>query len=256
MDGTRDRASGASGPGGGAGEGCLVGAARLVLRGVVVVVVVPVRMVWDALVVVGRSVGAWVLRPLGRALLWLLRVLVAVPLELLWRYVVVPLARVLGWLLRYLVLVPARWLYAYVLAPLGRGLAWLLAPVGRVLLVVLAEVADALGYGWRIAGRVSRAVGRLLGTLFRWTVADPARWVHRTVLTPVGHVLRDLVLRPVGRIARRALDTAREAVRQARSDVRRALSGAPGRRTDPPPGEPSELGTRTLDGSTTALTKD
>lgn len=317
-------------------EGCLAVAIRVPVRIVVLVLVVPVRMVWDALVVGGRFLNDTVLRPLGRALLWVGRAVFIWPLVGLWRYVVVPLAKGLGWLGKYLVVVPLVWLYRYVLTPLGHGLAWVargigaglawvyarvltpigqgvmwvlrgigaglaalgggvyavlawlvrylvvvpavwvyewiltpighgamwvlkgvglalywitrlllvlpvlalwrwvLAPVGRVLAVVGREVWDALGHAWRIAGHISLAVGRFLGTLFRWIFVEPVRWVYRSLLTPVGHVVRDLVLRPVaeaarsvGRAARQALATARESVRQARADFRRMLFGEP-----------------------------
>lgn len=149
---------------------------------------------------------------------------------------------------------------------------------GRVLAVVGREVWDALGHAWRIAGHISLAVGRFLGTLFRWIFVEPVRWVYRTVLTPVGHVVRDVVLRPVaeaarsvGRITRATLASARESVRQARADFRRILFGDGGHASD---GggvgavgetrereamalrEPTGADTRTLGSSTTALTKD
>ncbi|MET9129597.1 hypothetical protein [Streptomyces antibioticus] len=345
-------------------EGCLVVAIRLPVRIVALVLVLPVRMAWDALVVAGRFLLDTLLRPVGRGLLWLGlwlgRVLFVWPLVGLWRYVVVPVGTALGWLvkvlvvvpavwlyravltplghglawlgrtgwagltwlgrgfwaglvwlargfgaglawvyarlmtpcghavlwlLRYLVVVPAAWLYARILAPVGRaavwcvaalvtgvGLAlywvcrvlavwpavglwrWVLVPVGRVLGVVVHEVGQALGHAWRIAGRISLAVGRFLATLFRWIVVDPARWVYRTVLTPVGHVVRDAVLRPVaeaaralGRGTRQALATARETVRQARADVRRALFGAPRERETVAGRELVDAQTRTLE---------
>ncbi|MEU0671641.1 hypothetical protein ABZ330_01885 [Streptomyces sp. NPDC006172] len=294
-------------------EGCLVVAVRLPVRIVAFVLVVPVRMAWDALVVAGRLLRDTVLRPCGRALLWLGEVLVVLPLAWLWRYGVVPAARSFAWLVRVLVVVPLVWLYAHVLVPVARALAWLahwlivvparrlyewilapvgraigwalywtgrslvvlpalllyrwiLTPVGRVLLVVGREILVALGHAWRIAGYVSLAVGRFLGALLRWTLVEPARWVYRTVLTPVGHVVRDAVLRPaaraaraVGRTARQALGAARESARQARADIRRLFLGEPraprereavGRR------EPSTREARTLGSSTTALTKD
>ena len=275
-------------------EGCLVVAIRLPVRILALVLVVPVRMVWDVLVAVGRFVGDTVLRPLGRALLWLGRVLVVLPLVGLWRYVVVPVARALAWLGKVLLVLPLAffhrhvltpvghalvWLYARVLTPVGHAARWLLrclvvvparwaydwivAPVGRLLAVVAREVGDALGHAWRVAGHLSRAVGRFLGTLLRWTLVEPVRWVYRTVLTPVGHVLRDVVLRPaaeaaraVGRATRQGLAAARETVRQARADVRRMLFGAPREREAVHGREPRALGTRTLDSSTTALTKD
>ncbi|MFF7639165.1 hypothetical protein [Streptomyces canus] len=381
-------------------EGCLTVAIRIPVRIVVLVLVVPVRLVWDAFVVVGRFLRDSVLRPLWRAL-------VVWPCVALWRYLVVPLAKAVGWLGKVLLVVPLVWLYRYVLTPVGHGIAWtvrgvgaglawvyarvltpvghgivwllkglgaglvwiftvighgiaavvrgiawvlrgivaaltwvyarmftpvghgivwllkgvgavlvwiftpvgraivwcarglawlasavvtgigvglywiarillvlpaialwrwVLAPVGRALAVVGREVWDALGHAWRVAGHISLAVGRFLGTLLRWVFVEPVRWVYREILTPVGHVIRDTVLRPVaeaarsvGRITRAALASARESVRQARADVRRMLFGA-----DPDTRErevvarrePTAADTRTLGSSTTALTKD
>ncbi|MFD6028588.1 hypothetical protein [Streptomyces griseoluteus] len=375
-------------------EGCLVVALRLPVRIVVLVLVVPVRLAWDALVAAGRFLHATVLRPLGRALRRAGRALFVWPFVALWRWVLVPvgtalrwlghvlvvaplgwlharlltplghalrwaarrvvthllapvgrglawLARGAGallaavglgvftgaaWLVRYLLVVPARWLHVHVLGPVGQALLWVagalvagagavlgwtarvvsllrpvgrallwvagalvagagtvlgwtarvvfvlpalalwrwvLAPVGRVLAVVAREVADALGHAWRVAGHLSRVVGRALGTLFRWIFVEPARWVYRAVLTPVGHVVRDVVLRPaaraareVGRVARLTLAAARETLRETRRDVRRALFGEPRQpatvdRREPPARDPRTLGSRT-----TVLTKD
>ncbi|MER6420835.1 hypothetical protein [Streptomyces sp. NPDC001137] len=339
-------------------EGCLVVAIRLPVRIVVLVLVVPVRMAWDALVVTGRFLNDTLLRPVGRALLWVGRAVFVWPFVGLWRYVLVPVGRALGWLgnvlvvvplkwfhryvltplgqalvwvyarvltplgqgvmwvlrgigavfallgtgvfagvawlVRYLVVVPAVWVYARVLAPVGRAIAWLagvvatgvgiglywvgrvlfvlpalalwrwvLVPVGRFLAVVGREVGQAIGHAWRVAGRISLAVGRALATLFRWIFVEPARWVYRTVLTPVGHVVRDAVLRPaaeaarsVGRATRLALASARESARQARADFRRMLFGEPEPREAVARREPPARETRTLGSSTTALTKD
>ncbi|MDN3022925.1 hypothetical protein [Streptomyces sp. S.PB5] len=335
-------------------DGCLAVAIRVPLRIVVLVLVVPVRVVWDALVVGGRLLNDVVLRPVGRALLWVGRAVFVWPLVGLWRYAVVPLGKVLGWLGKYLVVVPVVWLYRYVLTPVGHGFGWLyarvltpvghgvmwvlrgiggglaaigagvyaamawlvrylvvvpagwvyewiltpvghgllwvlrgiglalywvarvllvlpllalwrwvLVPVGRFLAVVGREVGDALGHAWRIAGYISLAVGRFLGTLFRWVFVEPVRWVYRTLLTPVGHLVRDLVLRPVaeaargvGRASRQALASARESVRQARADFRRMLLGEPREAVAVDRREPSGRKTRTLGSSTTALTKD
>jgi hypothetical protein len=331
------------------GEGCLVVAVRMPVRIVVFVLVVPVRMVWDALVAGGRLLHRAVLRPLGRGLAWVGRAVFVWPWVALWRYVLAPVGAGLAWVLRrvgaglawvlrrvgaglmwvlrggaagvawayawvltpcghavvwlvrWLVVVPARWLYRYVLIPVGhgtvqvvRGLLWLvrtsvagvgfvlywtarlllmlpalalwrwvLVPVGRALVVVGRELAAALGHAWRVAGRVSLAVGRLLRALLRWTVAEPARWAYRRVLTPVGHLVRDAVLRPaaeaargVGRVARQALATARDTARQARADLRRALFGEPRKRRETVRREPGGDAARTLERSTTALTKD
>ncbi|MFB8754837.1 hypothetical protein [Streptomyces nigra] len=224
---------------------------------------------------------ARVLAPVGRAVMWVLRGIGAV-------------LAALGRLGRYLLVVPAVWLYTWILAPVGRAIAWtvrivvtgvglglywtlrvlfvlpavglyrwVLAPVGRVLAVIGREVAEAIGHAWRVAGRISRAVGRFLGTLLRWIFVEPVRWVYRTVLTPVGHVVRDLVLRPaaqaaraVGRATRQALASVRESARQARADIRRMLFGQPEQREKVARREPPARETRTLGSSTTALTKD
>ncbi|MDQ0990898.1 hypothetical protein QFZ74_002126 [Streptomyces sp. V3I7] len=298
-------------------QGCLVVAIRLPVRIVALVLVVPVRMLWDALVVAGRFLTDTVLRPVGRVLLWLGRAVFVWPWVALWRYVAVPVGRALLWLGRVLVVVPLGWLHRSLLTPLGHGIAWLargvgaalkwlyvrlltplghgiawlargvgaalkwlyvrvltpvgralawcadavatgvgaalywtarvlfvlparalwrsvLVPVGRVLAVVAREIGEALGHAWRIAGHLARAVGRFLATLFRWIVVEPVRWVYRTVVIPVGHVVRDAVLRPVAEAARavgqatgQALVSARATVRQARADARRMLFGEP-----------------------------
>jgi hypothetical protein len=252
---------------------------------------------------VARGVGAalgWVysylLTPVGRAVMWVLKGLGAVLAA-----VGAGVFAVVAWLARYLVVVPAVWLYTWVLAPVGRAIAWcakglvwlagmvvtgigtalhwiarvlfvlpalavwrwILTPAGRVLAVIGREVGDALGHAWRIAGHISLAVGRFLATLLRWIFVEPVRWVYRSVLTPVGHVVRDAVLRPaaeaarsVGRATRQALASARESVRQARADFRRMLFGEPGRPQPVDLGEPSGREARTLGSSTTALTKD
>nr|WP_119295637.1 hypothetical protein [Streptomyces sp. YIM 130001] len=361
------------------GEGCLLVAVRLPVRIIVLVLVVPVRMVWDLVVSGGRFVGRAVLLPFGRGLAWLGRVLFALPAVFLWqralkpfgqgfawlaravasgfawlcralfvrpwvwlwRCVVVPVgcgfawlgrvlivvpvvwvhARVLtpfghvlgwfgghlargaglalrglgtglsylgmalfvcpwvwlwrcvvvpvgcgfAWLGRVLIVVPVVWVHARVLTPFGHGCRWLgtgalavvgavlywtlrilivlpalflwrwiLVPLGRALAVVARETGDALGHAWRAAGRVSRAVGRFFARLLRRTFVEPARWVYRAVLTPVGHLVRDAVWRPaaraarsVGRAARQAAATAAEHARQARAEVRRMLFGKP-----------------------------
>ncbi|MEU3945518.1 hypothetical protein AB0F01_04200, partial [Streptomyces sp. NPDC029526] len=93
------------------GEGCLVVAVRLPVRIVALIVVLPVRMLWDALVVAGRVVNDAVLRPVGRALLWLGRAVFVWPFVGLWRYLLVPLGKALAWLVNVLVVMPAGWLY-------------------------------------------------------------------------------------------------------------------------------------------------
>ncbi|MCG8968302.1 hypothetical protein [Streptomyces sp. CL12-4] len=231
----------------------------------------------------------WVLTPVGHGFLWVVRGVGAVLAA-----VGCGLCAAGAWLGRYLVVVPATWLYTWVLTPVGHAIAWclrmvvtgvgaalywtarillvlpalalwrwVLVPLGRGLAVVGREVGAALGHAWRIAGHVSLAVGRFLGTVFRLLVGDPARWVYRTLLTPVGHVVRDAVWRPaadasraVGRVVRQALADVRGSARRARADVRRALFGEPAKKPQVARREPSAAKARTLGSSTTALTKD
>lgn len=263
------------------GEGCLTTVIRIPVRIVVLVVVIPVRMVWDVLVVCGRAVERVLLLPLGRALAWVFqnvltplalaatwlvafigKVLFVWPWVALWRYVVVPVVR-------YGLVVPLVWIYRQLLTPLGHGMVWLvvtllvtpvvrlcrwvwrhiLAPVGR-------EIAAAIGVAWRIAGYISRAVGRAIKWLAWNVVGRPVRWFYQGVCTPVGHVVRDAVWHPVkkatveaGRAARAALRSAGETVRAARRDAWRALIG--GTRA-PEPRKPLVRQARTL-GSTTTV---
>ncbi|MGX5209784.1 hypothetical protein ACWKT3_13925 [Streptomyces violaceus] len=225
----------------------------------------------------GAALGwiyASLLTPVGHAVVWVLRGLVVVPALWLYTWVIAPVGRAIAWCGKGLV-----WLVSAIVTGIGTGLYWItrillvlpalalwrwvLAPVGRVLAVIGREIWDALGHAWRVAGHISLAVGRFLGTLFRWIFVEPVRWVYRSVLTPVGHVVRDTVLRPVaeaarsvGRATRQALAAARESVRQARADFRRMLFGEPRQPRPVDRGEPSGRETRTLDSSTTALTKD
>ncbi|WP_055694643.1 hypothetical protein [Streptomyces prasinopilosus] len=239
---------------------------------------------------------ARVLTPLGHGVAWVVRGIAAVCAA-----IGLGVFAVLSRLARYLVVVPCAWLYRWVLTPLGRavarcarGLAWLagvlvtgvgtglywitrilcvlpllavwrwvLVPAGRVFAVVARETRDALGHAWRVAGYVSLAVGRFLAALFRWVVVEPARRVYTRVLTPVGHTVRDAVLRPAAAAARAAggavrqsLASARLTLRQARADLRRALAGERGPARDGNLREPIGGDTRTLGSSTTALTKD
>lgn len=265
-----------------------------------VLVVVPAGWVYRwVLTPLGQGllcVYARVLTPAGHGVMWVLRgvgsVIAAIGLGTY---------TVFAWLVRCLVVVPAVWVHTWVLTPVGHAIAWcargvarvvsaivtgvglvlywltrvlfvlpalavwrwVLVPAGRVLAVIGREILDALGHAWRVAGHISLAVGRFLGTLFRRLFVEPVRWVYRSVLTPVGHAVRDTVLRPaaraarsVGRAARQALDSARDSVRQARADVRRMLFGEPRQSRPLHRREPPGRATRTLGGSTTALTKD
>ncbi|MFD3535909.1 hypothetical protein [Streptomyces sp. NPDC058664] len=180
-------------------EGCLTAAIRIPVRIVVLVVVVPVRLVWDALALCGAFLGRVLLRPLGRAgarlhehvlvpvgravartaeavataTWWLCRAVLYWPWLGLWRYVLVPLAV-------HLIAAPAAWLYRAVLAPLGHGL-------GRAAAWVYARLLTPLGRG---TGRVLWAVLVWPWTaLWRYAAVPLASAAYRFVLTPLGHGL-------------------------------------------------------------------
>ncbi len=237
-------------------------------------------------------VYARVLTPVGHALTaagaalwagvaWLGRCLLVVPSVWVYRWVLTPVGHALAWCGRVLAWCGrgCAWLVAAIAAGIGAALywtarillvlpalavwRWVLAPAGRALGVVAREIRDALGHAWRVAGHISLAVGRALATLFRWIFVEPARWVYRSVLTPVGHAVRDAVLRPAGRAARavgratrQALESARASVRRARADIRRMLLGGPAEPRVAHRREPTGREARTLGSSTTVLTKD
>jgi hypothetical protein len=211
------------------------------------------KLVGAHLALAGRALGAglaWLGRGVWSGLAWLAR---GVWAGVAW----------VGRGIRAVVVTLVRWIFVVPAVALWR---WVLVPVGRAVVVLVRETGDALGHAWRVAGHISRAVGRLLGRLLRWIFVDPVRWAYRTVCTPLGHLVRDSVWRPAARAvkdagvtARQALAAARESVRQARADVRRALFGA--KRAEPQAlvkdrREPGASQARTLGSSTTALTKD
>ncbi|MEU2682018.1 hypothetical protein ABZ638_34630 [Streptomyces sp. NPDC007107] len=175
-------------------EGCLTTLVRIPVRIVVLVLVLPVRMLRDLLVAGGRLLERALLRPLGRALEWvydqvltpvgralgwLAVALLVRPWVGLWRYLVVPVVR-------YGVVVPLKWLHSAVLTPAGHGLRWvydrLLVPAVTGL-VTLLLVWPAVG-AWRY---VLRPLAVAADWLVVHLVVVPLLWVHRNVLTPVGH---------------------------------------------------------------------
>ncbi|MFK0219915.1 hypothetical protein ACIQWN_17185 [Streptomyces vinaceus] len=260
-------------PPGDGGEGCLVGVVRVPVKIVALIVVLPVRVVWDLLVAFGRAARRHVLGPfstyvlqpvlrgLGRVLTVLLRLVFVWPWAGLWRHLLQPLyAHVLAPL--------GRGLYAHLLRPLGealarvgRGLAWagavvhryVLTPAGQALAwtgaafyryllrplglgvyrYLLAPIGQALVWAWHVAGRIVRAVWRGVRLVGWVLIGLPAAQLYRYVLTPVGHVVRDV------------WRTVRNTVREVRAEVRKALFGGPAR-------EPARSRARTL-GSTTAV---
>ena len=175
-------------------EGCLTTLIRIPVRVVVLVIVLPVRMIWDLLAAARRAAGRVVLRPLGRALVWLYehalvplaRALFVLPWVALWRHVVVPIAR-------YGIALPLTWLYAAVLTPVGRGLRRmydaLLVPAGRgiaaaVALLVAWLLVRPVAALWRY---VLTPLARGAALLLRVLVVLPLVWSYHRVLTPLGH---------------------------------------------------------------------
>jgi hypothetical protein len=206
------------------------------------IIVVPVRLLWEVLSAVGRFVQAYVMRPIGwllynglvRPLGWALRVLVLMPL---W------------WVLRILVALPARWVFQRILVPLGRMfLRYVLKPlwaaftwVATIIVVPFVHLARWLGRGlaalwrtvlwpflaalgwlivetWRLAGVVLfhllvrpvrllwrvlvRPVLRAVAYAWRATVVPAARWARTHVWEPARAAGRS-VFRALGLDARR-----------------------------------------------------
>ncbi|MFJ7590418.1 hypothetical protein ACIQZO_24135 [Streptomyces sp. NPDC097617] len=240
------------------GEGCLVGALRIPVKIVALLVVLPVRVVWDLLTALGRLLHRYVLAPLFthvvepvlRALGWLVTTLVKLvcvwPWVGLWRYLLRPVG---SWLYVHLLAPVGRVLYVYVLrpsalvtwryvlVPAGRALIRLAEAVYRCLLrplhrYVLAPLGKAVAWAWHVAGLITAALWRAFKWSGRILIGWPATQVYRYLLTPVGHLVR-AVWRPV-----------RDTAREVRAEVRRALFGTP-------PVEPTRSRARTL-GSTTA----
>ncbi|MEU6869797.1 hypothetical protein [Streptomyces sp. NPDC046751] len=210
-----------------AGEGCTATLIRIPVRIVVLVVVLPVRMVWDALVVAGRAVDRALLRPLGRALSWLFGTLVVIPADWLYASVLTPLGHALLWLAaavfvwpwvalwryavvpgaRYGLVVPVVWLYGSVLTPLGRGLRWvcreLLVPAGRGIRAVVGQVLTVLlvlpvtGLWRYVLVHVALATAWLAEHL----VVRPLARLYREALTPLGHGITWLLDLPARGIA-------------------------------------------------------
>lgn len=195
-------------PGGDAvGGGCLAAP----VRWVVLILVVPVRAVWDVLVAA--------LKGLGRALLWLAWHLVARPAVWLYRRVLAPLGRgvawvwrrlvvaPVAWMWRWLVVTPAAWLYANLMTPAGHGLRWLLhylvvvpaialhrhvlRPVGRGIAYAIAAAAAGLVWAWE---RLVVAPLKLLWSYVLKPLGKGLLWVLRMLLTAVGWVLHMLLV--------------------------------------------------------------
>ncbi|WP_103536084.1 hypothetical protein [Streptomyces sp. SM11] len=154
---------------------------RFVVRIVVLVLVLPVRMVWDVLAAGWHTFDRVVLPPAARALAAMARGL-GQSLE----WVFGAIGWMLGTLIGVLVLIPLKWLYTSVLTPLGHGLRWtctaLLVPAARGLgtgllwLFAMLLVLPAVVL-WRYA----------LVPVVRYGLVVPMVWLYGAALTPLGH---------------------------------------------------------------------
>ncbi|MDX3342014.1 hypothetical protein ABTY35_13440 [Streptomyces fimicarius] len=187
------------------GEGILTTLIRIPVRIVVLVLVLPVRMVWDALTALWHAADRVLLRPLGRAVVWLLDTLVLTPLTWLYTWVLAPLGKAAAWLAvallvwpwiglwryvivpvaRYGVAAPAVWLYGSVLTPLGHGLRW----IGTALLLpALYGLGNALGWLLTVLLIVPLEFLWRYGIVpvVRYGLVVPVVWLYADVLTPLG----------------------------------------------------------------------
>ncbi|WP_189036734.1 hypothetical protein [Streptomyces daqingensis] len=201
------RPAGPAAPAAPAPEGCLAVVIRIPVRIVTLLLVLPVRMLWDALIVCGRALKRTLWVPFARAMsrLWdavLAPVLYAVfvwPWTALWRYVLAPVGRgaawlaalvgsgiaaaargigaALSWLGRTLLVIPATWLYRQVLTPVGHGILAVLRGAG-------SGLAWLGRYGLLVPGKALWAAAVWLVGLL---VVVPAVFLYRWVLTPLGH---------------------------------------------------------------------
>jgi hypothetical protein len=212
------------------------------------IIVVPIRLLWEVLSALERFVQAYVVRPIGwllynglvRPLGWVLRVLVLRPA---WWVLRVLVLRPLWWVLRVLVFQPARWVWQAVLVPLGRVfLRYVLKPLWTALAWVItmvwvpfAHLARWLVRGlvalWRVVlwpflaafGRLVAWTWHLAGVVLFHLLVRPVRFLWRVTVRPVlraiAYAWRSTVV-PAGRWVRvRAWEPARAAGRS----VSRAL---------------------------------
>ncbi|HSA50773.1 MAG TPA: hypothetical protein VLH10_11790, partial [Yinghuangia sp.] len=151
------------------GDGCLYSVVRWPARIIAVVVVVPLRLLWELVKAIGRGVRLllwdwflrpvliglkialwdWFLRPIGKGLKILVWDWFLYPVGLfVWRWVLLPIGRAIAWAWVRLVMVPIVFVARYVLlVPLSALWRWVLAPVGRA-------VVQALRFAWDVSTTV------------------------------------------------------------------------------------------------------
>ncbi|AGZ43871.1 hypothetical protein [Actinoplanes friuliensis] len=172
------------------------------IRVLAVIFVLPFRLLWELLVVIGRFLARYV----GRPLAWLFHHAVVVPVAWVWHYVVVV---PISWLWRHLVVVPLEWLAHRLLVVPGRWLwarrRWALRPFGllvRYLLVIpvvwFFTVTEPL---WTALGQALVWTFTMIGRGIDAVAVLAYRWVLHPGWIGAGWVLRQAyrwLLRPVG----------------------------------------------------------
>ncbi|GAA2151206.1 hypothetical protein [Actinomadura napierensis] len=212
-----------------AGPAWLVVPARVIA----LIVVVPFRLLYDLLRVIGRGIAAcwrvlvripvavavalyrWLLRPLGLVLWWPLRMLglgIAIAARWLYRYVLTPIGRFLGFVLLRPLWALARGL-AWLGMWIGRGFAWLFRGIGRVLAVIFVLplvllwryvlLPPLLGLAWlaRAIGRCIAAAWRVFAAGVAWSWRQTGRffgWLLRVFVVVPARALWRYVLAPIG----------------------------------------------------------
>lgn len=151
------------------------------------IVVVPIRLLWELLVLIRRAVARYVLRPLG----WLVYQGLVRPIAWLFQELWELLVLIGRGVARY-VLRPVAWL---VYQGLVRPVAWLV----RLLLELLALIGRAVGryvlrpLGWLVYQGLIRPVAWLFQVL-----VVSLRWLGAVILAPLGRAVYRYLLRPIG----------------------------------------------------------
>jgi hypothetical protein len=181
------------------------------------IVVVPLRLLWEMLSVIGRFADAYLLRPLGwllyhgavRPLGWLRRVLILIPLRWIGATIIVPFGRlILRYLLRPVWPILA-WMVALLLAPFVYVAGWIgrgLAALWGLFRPALVATAWSIVHAWRLAGVVLFHI-LVRPAVWIWQkvvmpVLRGLRWTWRTVVVPLARWLRTHVGEPVRTAAR------------------------------------------------------
>ncbi|WTW92053.1 hypothetical protein OG216_01090 [Streptomycetaceae bacterium NBC_01309] len=235
------------------GEGCLYSVVRWPARIIALIVVVPLRLLWELCKLTGRGLRVllwdwflrpiliglkillwdWFLHPIGKGLKILLWDWFLYPVgQFLWRWVLLPVGRAIAWLwvrlvmvpvvflVRYVLLVPLRALWRYVLVPVGRALVQALQFAWRVsTAVVTFLIVRPLSWLWRA---VLVPIGRGIAVAWHYLVALPVVWAWNHVLAPIGRAIRAVwrvvvvaPMRWVGRHVLRPIGTATREVLRA-----------------------------------------